>query len=200
MAMTTANKITIGRLLLIPVFVGLALYYARSVDEGQPEEYWRWAAVIVFVIASISDGLDGFIARHYNQRSRLGVVLDPLADKGLLLSAIITLSLSSWPGRFPLWFPIIVVARDAILITGTLLIHYVLGNATIRPHWTGKVATFLQMVALAWVMLQFPVREEIGAYIIALAAIFTFVSGVLYIADGIRQVHDAGHGGPDIKY
>ena len=94
--MTTANKITVVRILMIPAFVTMAIYYGESVKRGQPLEWQRFAAIAIFILAAVSDGLDGYVARHYNQRSTLGVILDPIADKGLLLSGIITLSLTSW--------------------------------------------------------------------------------------------------------
>ncbi|MEP6975013.1 MAG: CDP-alcohol phosphatidyltransferase family protein, partial [Spartobacteria bacterium] len=94
--MTTANKITLVRILMIPAFVLMAIYYGESIKRGEPEEWQRFAAIIIFLVAAASDGLDGYIARRYNQRSALGVILDPIADKGLLLSAIITLSISNW--------------------------------------------------------------------------------------------------------
>src|SRR6185437_9386234 len=99
--MTTANKITIVRILMIPVFVTLAIYYGESVQRGEPLEWQRFAAIIVFLVAAVSDGLDGYVARRYNQRSSLGVILDPIADKGLLLSGIITLSISNWSETDP---------------------------------------------------------------------------------------------------
>ena len=194
--MTNATKITIGRLLLIPVFVGFAVHYADTVSEGSPVETYRWAAVGVFLVASLGDALDGYIARRFNQRSRLGVILDPLADKGLMLSAIITLTLSDWPGRLPLWFPTIVISRDIILIMGALLLNHVVGHVRIRPHWTGKVATLFQMVTLAWVMLRLPgpaARESVTV----LAGVFTLISAVLYVADGIGQAQASGHGEAD---
>src|SRR5437016_923013 len=89
--MTTANKITIVRILMIPAFVTMAIYYGQSIQRGTPAEWERFTAIAIFLIAALSDGLDGYVARHYNQRSSLGVVLDPIADKGLLLSGIITL-------------------------------------------------------------------------------------------------------------
>ena len=122
--MTTANKITIVRILMIPAFVTMAIYYGESVRRGQPLEWQRFTAIIIFILAAVSDGLDGYVARHYNQRSSLGVILDPIADKGLLLSAIITLSISNWSeldpdyGSFPTWFPVLVISRDAILFVG----------------------------------------------------------------------------------
>ncbi len=194
--MTTATRITIGRLLLIPVFVGFAIHYAETVRAGNPVEGYRWAAVGVFLVASLSDALDGYIARRFNQRSRLGVILDPVADKGLMLSAILTLTLSDWPGALPLWFPTIVISRDIVLIIGALLVNHVAGHVRIRPHWTGKAATFFQMVTLAWVMLRLPgpmAKETVTI----LAGVFTLISAVLYITDGIRQAHESGHGEAD---
>jgi CDP-diacylglycerol--glycerol-3-phosphate 3-phosphatidyltransferase len=207
--MTTANKITITRILLIPVFVTMAIYYGRSVQRGSPVEWERWAAIAIFVVAAASDGLDGYIARHFNQRSRLGVVLDPIADKGLLLTGIITLSVSNWAYEFPVWFAVLVVARDAVIVTGTLTLHFLNGNVQVRPSWMGKTATALQMVAIAVYMLQYnPFQRELTfgrwnldvAFLdipVWLAGIFTLLSGVGYIAQGIAQVHHHGH--PEAK-
>ncbi|MCC6235284.1 MAG: CDP-alcohol phosphatidyltransferase family protein, partial [Verrucomicrobiales bacterium] len=86
--MTLANQVTIARILLIPVFVVEVLYYRHS-----GVEIHRWIALTLFLVASVSDGIDGWIARRFNQRTRLGAVLDPLADKLLLASALILLSL-----------------------------------------------------------------------------------------------------------
>ena len=122
--MTTANKITVIRILMIPIFVTLAIYYGQSIQEGNPQDWQRFAAIMVFLLAAVSDGLDGYVARHYNQRSSLGMILDPIADKGLLLSGIITLSLSNWStgdqhyGKFPVWFPVLVIARESSLWSG----------------------------------------------------------------------------------
>src|SRR5205814_6251596 len=85
--MTTANKITIVRILMIPVFVTMAIYYGQSIERGAPLEWQRFTAIIIFLVAAASDGLDGYVARRYKQRSALGAILDPIADKGLLLSA-----------------------------------------------------------------------------------------------------------------
>src|SRR5437868_350069 len=159
--MTTANKITLVRIAMIPVFVALAIYYGESVRRGAPLEWQRFAAIIVFLLAAVSDGLDGYVARRYNQRSRLGVILDPIADKGLLLSGIITLSITNWSqsdpdyGKFPVWFPVLVITRDAVILVGAAILHYFIGNKMrVKPSWTGKVATVCQMCAIAWVMLQ----------------------------------------------
>src|SRR6266542_2823366 len=142
--MTTANKITVIRILMIPAFVTMAIYYGQSVQGGAPLEWERFTAIAIFLIASLSDGLDGYVARRYNQRSTLGVYLDPIAEKGLLLSGIITLSLSKWSesapddGRFPAWFPVLVIARDAVILVGTMILYLLNGKVRVKPNWTGK--------------------------------------------------------------
>ncbi len=200
--MTTANKITIVRICLIPAFVTMAIYYGQSVQAGDPEEWMRFTAIIIFLVAAVSDGLDGYVARRYNQRSRLGVILDPIADKGLLLSGIITLSISNWSevdphyGRFPVWFPVLVITRDVVIVVGSVVLHLLNGTVRVRPSWTGKVATVLQMAAIAWVMLQLrilPLR-----YMVIAAALFTFISGVIYVMDGVRQLQAEGHANANV--
>lgn len=201
--MTTANKITIARILMIPLFVLMAIYYGRDKEAWQ-----RWSAVALFVIAAASDGVDGYIARRHNQRSRLGVILDPLADKGLLLAGIITLTFSNWGYEFPLWFPVLVIARDVIVVAGAVALQFVNGNVRVRPSWTGKVATVLQMIAIGLVMLQwnaFAHDLALGRHVIRvsfldvpvlLAGLFTAISGCGYVVDGIAQLHSKGHGDP----
>ena len=194
--MTTANKITVVRILLIPVFVTLAIYYGEGVQRSEPVEWLRFAAIIVFLLAAVSDGLDGYVARRYNQRSSLGVVLDPIADKGLLLSGIITLSISNWSetpnyGKFPVWFPVLVITRDVVILVGAAVLHLLIGRVRIKPHWTGKVATVLQMAAIGWVMLQLRIIPLL--YIVIAAGVFTLISGIIYVADGVRQLQAEGH-------
>src|SRR3954470_9068852 len=195
--MTTANKITLVRILMIPAFVVMAIYYGESVQRAEPLEWQRFAAIVVFLVAAVSDGLDGYVARRYNQRSTLGVILDPIADKGLLLSGIITLSISNWSevdphyGKFPAWFPVLVITRDAVILFGSAVLHILNGKVRVWPSWTGKVATVLQMAAIAWVMLQIHILPLI--YLVGAAGLFTFVSGVIYVRDGVRQLSAEGH-------
>jgi cardiolipin synthase (CMP-forming) len=194
---TTANKITIVRILMIPVFVTLAIYYGESIQRGDPLEWQRFAAIAVFLLAAASDGLDGYVARRYNQRSALGVILDPIADKGLLLSGIITLSISNWSqsdpdyGKFPIWFPVLVITRDAVILVGSAVLHLLNGKVQVKPSWTGKVATVCQMCAIAWVMLQ--LRFLPLWFVVMVAAIFTLISGVIYVVAGVRQLQAEGH-------
>jgi CDP-diacylglycerol--glycerol-3-phosphate 3-phosphatidyltransferase len=195
--MTTANKITVVRILMIPVFVTLAIYYGESIQENNPQDWMRFTAITVFLLAAISDGLDGYVARRYNQRSSLGVILDPIADKGLLLSGIITLSISNWSqvdphyGKFPAWFPVLVITRDAVILIGSAVLHVLNGTVRVRPSWTGKVATVSQMAAIAWVMLQIHILPLI--YVVFAAGFFTLVSGMIYVRDGVRQLSAEGH-------
>jgi CDP-diacylglycerol--glycerol-3-phosphate 3-phosphatidyltransferase len=198
--MTTANKVTIARILMIPLFVMMAIYYGRDKEAWQ-----RWCAIGIFLLAAASDGIDGYIARHYNQKSRLGVILDPIADKGLLLAGIITLSFSNWAYEFPLWFPVLVVTRDVVIVSGTLALHYLNGTVRVRPSWTGKTSTALQMIAIALCMLQLNLFHKtipIGSWQLGvnfldlpvwLAGFFTLISGFGYVADGIAQLHTHGH-------
>jgi CDP-diacylglycerol--glycerol-3-phosphate 3-phosphatidyltransferase len=201
--MTTANKITVARILLIPVFVTLAIYYGESVQRGEAVAWLRFAAVIVFLVAAVSDGLDGYVARRYNQRSSLGVILDPIADKGLLLSGIITLSITNWSesdpnyGKFPIWFPVLVITRDVVILVGAGVLQLLLGRLRVKPHWTGKIATVLQMAAIGWVMLQLRIIPLL--YIVIAAGVFTFVSGIIYVADGVRQLQAEGHANAKIS-
>lgn len=200
--MTTANKITIVRILMIPAFVTMAIYYGQSVQRGEPLEWQRFTAIALFLLAAVSDGLDGYVARRYNQRSALGVILDPIADKGLLLSGIITLSISNWSddpdyGRFPAWFPVLIITRDAVILVGSLVLHLLNGRVQVKPSWTGKVATFLQMVAIGWVMLQLHFLPLI--YIVAAAGFFTLISGILYVRNGVRQLQSEGHANAKIS-
>jgi len=195
--MTTANKITVVRILMIPVFVTMAIYYGQSIQRGAPLEWQRFTAIVIFLIAAASDGLDGYIARRYRQRSTLGAILDPIADKGLLLSAIITLSISNWSdidpdyGRFPAWFPVLVITRDAVILVGAGVLHLLNGKVHVKPRWTGKVATVLQMAAIAWVMLQLHFLPLL--YVVIAAGVFTFISGIVYVMDGVRQLQAEGH-------
>lgn len=181
--MTTANKITILRILLIPFFIVLTLYYVSSGNE-----LCRIFAILCFAVCAISDGVDGYIARRYNQRSELGAILDPLADKLLLVSGIILLSLNNGDRlpRLPLWLVATVLSRDVLILIGMTVIHLVCGKVTVRPRMLGKIATVLQMVTVIWALLKWQSNwlDELALA----AAICTGISGVLYVWDGIRQL------------
>lgn len=185
--MTTANKITILRILLIPFFVVEVLYYVKTGHEVH-----RAVALLTFAVAAICDGVDGYIARHYNQWSELGTILDPLADKLLLVSAVVLLSFDNAPhlGQIPLWLTGTIIGRDLLLLIGLIVIQITVGKVKVRPHFLGKVATVLQMVCVLWILLGWDAgwgaRWAVGWTLAA--AICTGVSGLLYVWDGVRQL------------
>jgi len=187
--MTLANKITIIRILLIPVFVLVCIYYIRSYRHEQPQEWQRILACAIFALAAVSDAVDGYIARRYHQKSELGTFLDPLADKALLISALILLSRDNGDAfeQLPLWFAVLVISRDAILLIGTVLIHILVGHAKSRPRIAGKCATFFQMITLGWVLLK--IEQPPFQWPMILAGVFTFASGLWYIFDGAKQLN-----------
>ncbi|HXT11457.1 MAG TPA: CDP-diacylglycerol--glycerol-3-phosphate 3-phosphatidyltransferase [Candidatus Angelobacter sp.] len=196
--MTTANKVTILRMLLIPFFVVEALYYVKT---GREE--FRLMAILAFAIAAICDGVDGYIARRYNQRSELGAVLDPLADKLLLVSGIILFSFDHHPyfGSIPLWLTGTIIGRDFFLLIGLVVIQMMVGKVKVRPRIIGKVATVLQMICIIWILMQWdaqlpPIWFDIWT---VGAAICTGISGLLYVWDGTKQLssHPTSSATPD---
>ena len=190
--LTLANRITIARILLIPVFVLLTLYYMESVGDGSPNEMLRWGAVVVFVLTCLTDALDGYVARSRNQQTRLGTMLDPLADKGLLLSGLILLT-GPWGRCFnphlPVWYVFLVISRDIFLIAGAVFIHLAVGHTDVHPRISGKLATFFQMGLILWVLNQGPARGF--PWVLAAAATCTLISALQYITDGVRQLEKA---------
>ncbi|NQW99885.1 CDP-alcohol phosphatidyltransferase family protein [bacterium] len=185
--MTFASKITIGRICLVPVYAALAFRYGHTVNIGQPVEALRWWALGVFVFAAATDGVDGWIARRFNQCSKFGAYIDPIADKALLLTGVITLTLVDWgaPGwHLPPWFAALVILRDCIILGGIKILYVNHREVKITPHWTGKVTTVTQMFAIGWVMLRVTVLSPV--YPCVIAGIFTVWSTVAYIRQGQR--------------
>ena len=164
MKLTTASKITIARVALIPVV--LLLMYI----DFPGHMYW---ALAVFIIASCSDFVDGYIARHYNQVSNFGKFVDPLADKLLVISVI--LMYVDW-GYMPAWAAIIVVARE-LCVTGLRLVA-VEGGKVIAAAWSGKIKTASTMVCLCLMML--PVPEFVISVCWIIVVLTTVYSGVEY--------------------
>ncbi len=172
--MNIPNSLTILRILLIPVYIGLLVY--ERFDQ----------ALIVLLVAGITDALDGTIARAANQRTRLGAFLDPLADKLLLTSGFITLSSIH---LIPSWVTIVVVSRDAMLLLGTAVAEFTESNIDIAPTFLGKGTTFLQ---LAYVLLVIFLSSHhmdlalLSPLLIGMMA-FTVSSGLHYLYRGYRR-------------
>src|SRR5438309_5410268 len=127
------NWLTVLRILLIPVFVSLLVYRRPG------------TALAVFCLASLTDLLDGYIARRRGSQSRLGAFLDPMADKLLLTASFVTLT---YLKALPFWIAAVVISRDVILALGTVLIFMLGGRVHPRPTWAGKAATFLQILTV----------------------------------------------------
>ena len=158
--MTTANKITIFRVILIPVF--LVLMYLRFPGHT----YWAFG---VFVLASLSDFADGYIARHYNQVSDFGKFMDPLADKLLVVAAML---LFVEQHRMPAWALLLVVARE-FAVTGLRLIAVDNGRV-IAAGWSGKVKTAATMVCICIMLaLNLPVLDLICSWVILVTTAYS---------------------------
>ena len=166
--MTTASKITLVRVVLIPVYMVLMLLAAGGA------EWLRWAAVAVFIIASVSDFLDGYIARHYNQVSDFGKFLDPLADK-LLVTACMMIFVG-W-GRMPSWLVFIVIARE-FAISGLRMVAANNGTV-IAAAWSGKIKTSCTMVGLI-AMMAFTTSSVLDTVVTVVIVVTTVYSGVEY--------------------
>ena len=198
--MTLANQITVVRFFLIPVFIVFAAYYSESITSGEENRLFRILALATYALASISDAVDGYIARNFNQSTPLGRVLDPIADKLLLLTGVVTLSITNWHAGLPIWFAVLVIARDVVISVGMLIIYLTHGKAKVRARISGKICTFLTLSCVCWVLVDFwsvgsrPWPLEVLIY---LAALFTVVTGYLYLGDGIRQLRESGHTLPD---
>lgn len=181
--MTVANWITIGRLLAIPVIAGsIALNSADS-------PAWGNAALAVFVIAALSDGVDGFIARFFNQKSRLGAILDPLADKLLINVTLVFLAVNeTYAHPVPRWFPVLVLGRDIIISMGAYVLSDYFRTLRIRPRLTGKCTTSVQLAYIVSVLLNLGLAHAL----LYLAVMMTIISLTDYLIEGLRQAGRKG--------
>jgi CDP-diacylglycerol--glycerol-3-phosphate 3-phosphatidyltransferase len=183
MALTFANKVTVGRILIVPFFIATVMYITPQ------HEFFRWIALALFMTAVISDIIDGYIARTRGQKTKAGAILDPLADKILLISAFICLYVkrSVFPDiHFPLWFVLGIISRDVILLLGSMIIQLTTGKLEIEANRAGKLTAFLQIVCVLGVLLQ--LKFTFVFWYVALAA--TFISGVIYIKEGIKALNE----------
>ena len=176
---TIPNMLTVFRMVLIPVFVTL-LFYQRFV-----------LALAVFVIAGVTDGLDGLFARRFGQESQLGTILDPIADKLMLVTAFVVLSMRSvfpqpLPSHLPVpfWVTVTVISRDVFIIVGAAAINIMTGFRGFRPSWLGKLNTNVQIVGITAIMFAASVPYYTGLYLPTVyAAVFALalLSGLHYI-------------------
>ena len=162
--MNTANKLTMLRVILIPVY--LVVWYLNFVGNN-------FVALAIFIIASVTDFIDGYVARHYNQVTDFGKFMDPLADKVLVLTAMICFCAM---GRFPAWALVIVMARE-FAVSGLRMVAVDNGRV-IAAGWSGKVKTFSTMVCLC--IMHLPIWTWLNWVCIAVIAATTLYSGVEY--------------------
>lgn len=179
--MSVPNQISIGRLLLVPGIVACLIYYHPSRD------WLRYVALGLFGVGIVSDALDGFLARLQRQQTELGTLLDPIADKALILGTLISCSvihgLPDWM-RIPAWFNLLVISRDILLVVGSVILFAMKGHWRVQPSWLGKTTTAAQMLVIAAVLLGWPVRMPL----IICAAMLTVLSGLSYIRLGVRAL------------
>ena len=158
------------------MFVSL-LFYQRFV-----------LALIVFILAGITDGLDGLLARRFNQKSQLGTILDPIADKLMLVTSFIVLSMKAvfpqpLPPHLPVpfWVTVAVISRDVFILVGAAAINIVTGFRGFRPSWLGKVNTTVQIVAIALIMVAASIPYGTGYY---LPTVYTTVFALAVLSGG----------------
>jgi len=180
--MNIANKVSTFRILNVPFFIACIIYYSNERD------FLRFIALGFFILAAISDVVDGYLARKIKTKSNAGLVLDPLADKLLVISAFVLLTMTKdFPGgiHFPLWVTLIVISRDVMILLGALVIFMVRAKIDIHPSKWGKFTTAFQMASVISVLLQL----EVSYLFWAAASLFTVISGVDYIRRGLRLLN-----------
>jgi cardiolipin synthase len=181
-ALTPANQLTLLRMLLIPAFVILVVY-----------GHLGWA-LIVFVTAGITDGLDGLIARRSGQKTRLGAWLDPMADKLLLVTTFIVLTL---PGlglanRLPIWLTVLIISRDVVIVLTVAIISLAIGPRTFQPTIYGKTATATYIVTAVVAMLFNYLRHHSVLVDLCIWAslTITLISGLHYMWYATRIIEE----------
>ncbi|QOC93000.1 CDP-diacylglycerol--glycerol-3-phosphate 3-phosphatidyltransferase [Micromonospora craniellae] len=170
-----ANALTALRLLLVPVFA------ACVAVSGMTHAGWRSVACVIFVVASATDLVDGWIARRFSLVTAFGKVADPLADKALTGAALLLLS---WYGQLPWWVTVVILARELGI---TVLRFWVIRRGVIAASRGGKIKTALQILAITWYLWPMPAElAMIGPWIMAAAVAVTVVTGFDYIVQALR--------------
>jgi cardiolipin synthase len=177
--MNIANKISTFRILIVPFFIACLVYYTCE------REFLRFAALFIFLLGVVSDAVDGYIARKSKQQSQAGLILDPLGDKLLLMSAYFCLYLVPFKIRFPLPVILIVISRDVLILLGAVVIFIVKQKINIIPTKWGKLTTTFQMLSVIAILLQW----SYSFILWWIAVFFTIISGVDYIMKGFKILY-----------
>jgi cardiolipin synthase (CMP-forming) len=167
------NTLTVARIVIIPVLI-TAIIYNQNLY-----------ALCLFVVAALTDLLDGLFARLADQKTPLGTFLDPLADKFLLISSFIIFSVNGW---IPKWFTVIVISRDVIVVIGCFLLYMITGALKVEPVMLGKAAIMVQLIVLAYILLQINITSlpRVHNVFFVFSAVLTAISGLQYIYKGLR--------------
>lgn len=177
------NLLTLLRILLTPLIIILLI----------KKQYVE--ALAVFSIASITDALDGLLARYLKQRTQIGAILDPIADKFLVTSTFVMLTIA---GTFPDWLAVVVISRDVIIVAGVLVLFLYQGHVEIKPTFLSKATTCCQLAAIVLGMLvmgfDFHFEQEGLTTLVYLTAIVTVSSGLHYMYIGIRTFEPKKNG------
>ncbi len=164
---------------MIPFFFTCLVSY----DNKPGAEAYRVWALVILIVASLTDALDGFIARAWKIRTELGRFLDPLADKLLLLSGYLgLLFVQQLPFHPPLWITVTIVFRDLLIVTGMILIYFISGRLRVQPNYLGKCTTALQMITLIAILANW----KISIPLYYLMAAFTILSMINYSVRELR--------------
>ena len=176
--MTLASKITLARVLMIPAYM-ITMYLSQGVAG-----LWMYVSLAIFIVASLTDFVDGYIARHYNQVTDFGKFLDPLADKLLVIAAMACFC--EW-GVFPAWALMIILTRE-FAVTGLRLVAVQKGTV-IAAGWSGKVKTASTMIGLC-AMMALPGVDILSGIVIAVIVGTTLYSGIEYFAQNWKCLWD----------
>ncbi|MCF6155809.1 MAG: CDP-alcohol phosphatidyltransferase family protein [Candidatus Brocadia sp.] len=181
--LTLSNKISLSRIFFIPPLV-------FCITQVQHNNYYRYVCLFIMLVIGLSDMLDGYLARKRNEITNLGRYLDPVADKlVLVISCIILSSDRIWPEpRFPNWIPTVIVCRDLLLMFGTIASLFITGRMDCQPTMLGKAATGLQIIAIISVLIGNHIPLPALVIIWWMAVILTFISGLLYMYRGVKQL------------
>jgi len=178
---TTANQLTILRIVFVPVFIILLVYHELG-----------WA-LATFVLAGLTDVLDGIIARRFGQKTSIGAVLDPIADKLLMVSSILILSLPQmeFHNTIPRWLMIVIIFRDVFILLVSLIVVLMVGWRVFTPSPYGKITTFMQVMTVLAVLFtnwQGLIVPELNV-LFYMTGLMTAFSGIHYLVRGLRQWH-----------
>ncbi len=169
--MTLANKITVGRLVTIPIIV-IALL-----------EQQKWIVYPLLILCMVTDILDGLVARHRGEQTKVGAFIDPLADKLLLTSMFMVLA---YLRQVPMWIFVVIFSRDLLIVIGWSVIHILTGSSEIKPRLLGKISTSIQMLTALLCLV--PAPYPVLRFLLWITTLATIVSSVDYIIIGEKKL------------